>query len=380
MKGKTTISAKISRAVCCLFLVIAMLCTSFGSYASAATTTTSGKSSDKTLIYNYLVTELGFNDAVACGIMANIKPESSFNSANLQGTYEKKLGFTDASYTKAVDNGSYTKFATDSAGYGLLQWTSSGEKKSLLTYAQEHGKSISDVYMQLDFVKYHLKDIGYWKKYFADIPNTAQGAYDAAYLLCYWYERPASKAVKAVNRGNSAKDTFWPEYAGTAKASTSSSGKTTGSSTTSSTTSASSSNKYSTGTYQVTACSLYVRKEADKTSGIRGTVKYGQSYQVTEVKNGKWGKITYKDKTGWISLDYCKKVSTDSSSSTKGTTYKVTASRLNIRSKADTDSKVLGSMAKGKTFTVTETNSDGWGKVTCGGKTGWVCLKYAKKQ
>jgi len=55
--------------------------------------------------------------------MGNLYYESSLNSKNLQGTYEKKLNMTDESYTKAVDNKTYTNFIKDSAGYGLAQWT-----------------------------------------------------------------------------------------------------------------------------------------------------------------------------------------------------------------------------------------------------------------
>jgi hypothetical protein len=37
----------------------------------------------------------------------------------------------DASYTVAVDNGSYTNFTHDSAGYGLAQWTYWSRKQGL---------------------------------------------------------------------------------------------------------------------------------------------------------------------------------------------------------------------------------------------------------
>lgn len=37
--------------------------------------------------------------------MGNMFAESGLNSRNLQNSYEKKLGYTDASYTKAVVNG-----------------------------------------------------------------------------------------------------------------------------------------------------------------------------------------------------------------------------------------------------------------------------------
>lgn len=37
----------------------------------------------------------------------------------MQRFYERKLGFTDETYTRAVDAGTYTNFANDRAGYGL---------------------------------------------------------------------------------------------------------------------------------------------------------------------------------------------------------------------------------------------------------------------
>ena len=68
---------------------------------------------------------------------------------NLEGTYEESLGYTDESYTEAVDSGVYTKFGYDSAGYGLAQWTTDGRKQGLQAFAIEHGTSISDLGMQL---------------------------------------------------------------------------------------------------------------------------------------------------------------------------------------------------------------------------------------
>jgi hypothetical protein len=53
--------------------------------------------------------------------MGNLYAESGLRSNNLQNTYEKKLGMTDEQYTAAVDNGSYTNFVRDAAGYGLAQ-------------------------------------------------------------------------------------------------------------------------------------------------------------------------------------------------------------------------------------------------------------------
>ena len=61
----------------------------------------------------------GLTPAGAAGLMGNLQAESGLNPRNLQNSFEKKLGFTDESYTAAVDSGSYAGFVHDGAGYGL---------------------------------------------------------------------------------------------------------------------------------------------------------------------------------------------------------------------------------------------------------------------
>ena len=86
-------------------------------------------------IWNFLKSK-GLSDYGAAGLMGNLFAESGLNPQNLQNSYEKKLGHTDASYTAAVDNGSYGNFARDGAGYGLAQWTYHTRKPALLEYAK----------------------------------------------------------------------------------------------------------------------------------------------------------------------------------------------------------------------------------------------------
>lgn len=81
-------------------------------------------------IWNFL-TGKGLNSYGAAGLMGNLFAESGLNPHNLQNTYEKKLGYTDNSYTEAVDSGKYTGFTHDSAGYGLAQWTYWSRKEAL---------------------------------------------------------------------------------------------------------------------------------------------------------------------------------------------------------------------------------------------------------
>lgn len=104
-------------------------------------------STNEERIWNYLIGE-GLSKAGAAGLMGNLFAESGLSPKNLQNTYEKKLGFTDDSYTAAVDSGSYQNFVRDSAGYGLAQWTFWSRKQNMLDFARAAGKSIGDLEME----------------------------------------------------------------------------------------------------------------------------------------------------------------------------------------------------------------------------------------
>lgn len=99
----------------------------------------------------------GFNDYATAGIMGNINAESGMRSNNLQDTYAKEFGMSDAQYTAAVDSGEYTNFINDSAGYGLCQWTYHTRKKKLYDLAKAKNKSISDIDVQLELLLKELK-------------------------------------------------------------------------------------------------------------------------------------------------------------------------------------------------------------------------------
>ena len=100
--------------------------------------------------YNFFKAQ-GLTDAGTFGLMANIDAESNFRPDNLQNTYEKKLGMTDAEYVAAVDAGTHD-FANDCAGFGLCQWTYWSRKKALLDHVKGLGVSVADTEGQLLFV------------------------------------------------------------------------------------------------------------------------------------------------------------------------------------------------------------------------------------
>lgn len=101
----------------------------------------------------------GFNDYATAGIMGNINAESGMRSNNLQDTYAREFGMSDAQYTAAVDSGEYTNFINDSAGYGLCQWTYHTRKKKLYDLAKAKNKSISDINVQLELLLKELKEM-----------------------------------------------------------------------------------------------------------------------------------------------------------------------------------------------------------------------------
>lgn len=136
-------------------------------------------------IWSYLKAQ-GLSACGAAGLMGNLYAESGLSPTNLQNTYEKKLGYTDATYTAAVDSGTYTNFAMDRAGYGLAQWTYPTRKAALLAYAKAAGASISDLEMQLGFLLQELTSYGLMNSL-----KTASSVRGASDLILMKFEKSA---------------------------------------------------------------------------------------------------------------------------------------------------------------------------------------------
>lgn len=141
-------------------------------------------------IYQKLKAVIG-NDLGVFGLMGNLMAESGLRANNLQNTYEKKLGMSDEEYTKAVDDGSYTNFVRDSAGYGLAQWTYWSRKENLLKYAKAYGCSIGDEDMQVDFLIGELMS-GYTSV--LNVLKSAKTIREASDCVLTKFERPADQS------------------------------------------------------------------------------------------------------------------------------------------------------------------------------------------
>lgn len=155
-------------------------------------TPSTGSDADAKKIWDFLKGK-GLNDYATAGIMGNLYAECALRSNNLQNTYEKSLGYTDAEYTAAVDNGSYTNFVRDSAGYGLAQWTYWSRKENLLNFAKAANKSIGDLQMQLDFLWKELQ--GY--KNVMNVLKNAKSIREASDVILTEFERPADQSENA---------------------------------------------------------------------------------------------------------------------------------------------------------------------------------------
>jgi len=131
----------------------------------------------------------------------------------------------------------------------------------------------------------------------------------------------------------------------------------------------------------ITANGLNVREEATKDSKIVGNYSKGDVITIVELKNG-WGRT---DK-GWVLMDYVKTNSTsnnttdtntdkDNTSGNGSTTVQfkgiVTATQLNVRSDATTNSETVGSLNYGARVEILE-KSGNWGRT----KDGWISLDF----
>lgn len=151
----------------------------------------------------------GLSEAAVFGLMGNIYAESGLLPNNLQNSYEKKLGFTDASYTLAVDNGSYKNFTADAAGYGLCQWTYGPRKQALYDFARKKAKSIGDIDMQLEFL---YKELSESYKGVLNGIMAAKTIREASDIVLTKFERPKDQSETVKKKRAAYGENFYNNY------------------------------------------------------------------------------------------------------------------------------------------------------------------------
>lgn len=154
-----------------------------------------------TTIFKFLINNMSYSSAAACGVLANIKAESDFNP-NCYG-----------------DNGT---------SYGICQWHNS-RFTALKNWCSQNGYDYTTLNGQLYYLKKELSANNDSYLYNGKTINnkmltysaSADNAYNAGYYWCYYYEVPAKRESVAKSRGNVAKNTYWPEFGNSSNNSTS---------------------------------------------------------------------------------------------------------------------------------------------------------------
>ena len=134
--------------------------------------------------------------------------------------------------------------------------------------------------------------------------------------------------------------------------------------------------KTSTKMYVVNTESLNIRGRSSSSSTILGTLKKGDEVNVIGT-SGKWTQITYGDGTAWVSSAYVSKFKSEADLEGKTATIVNVKIKVNIRSKASSSSKKLGTAVNGETFTV-KGLSGRWVKVDYKGQVAYIYDRYIK--
>ena len=180
-ESKPTLGDGIRRTTAILMVLLMLI----GIYSQNRASALETEEANRAVIYRYLINQMGLNSAAACGVLANIHHESNF-SPTLSG-----------------DSGT---------SYGICQWHNDRMSK-MISYCKGKGYNYQLLEPQLEYLDYELKN-SYPKvySYLKSVSNNANGAYNAGYYWCYYYEVPADRETMAVKRANDAKNTYWPEY------------------------------------------------------------------------------------------------------------------------------------------------------------------------
>lgn len=165
-------------------------------------------------IWGYFNEKIG-NEYGVAGLMGNLYAESALQPNNLQNSYEGSLGYTDESYTNAVDSGSYSEnsFVNDSAGYGLAQWTYYSRKQALYNMYKSGGySSIGSIELACDYLWYELEND------FAGVLSVLQSATNvrtASDKVLHDFESPENQSTSVEETRNAYGVYYYNKFSGT---------------------------------------------------------------------------------------------------------------------------------------------------------------------
>jgi len=152
----------------------------------------------------------GLNPFAISGILGNLYIESGLSSNKLEDSAQTRLKITSEEYTKMVDNGQYKNFVKDIAAYGIAQWKYYKRKESLYNFAKKNKKSISDVYIQLDFLWYEFATS--YINMLTEL-RTCNSIYNSSRIVYLNFKNPDIQNTVAINQRAEESIKFYNKYA-----------------------------------------------------------------------------------------------------------------------------------------------------------------------
>ena len=217
-------------------------------------------------VYKFLKNSLGLNTAAACGVLANIYCESGFR-------------------TNAIGDGG--------TSVGICQWHNS-RWTNLKSYAPDDWQELKG---QLRFMAWGLR-MKYrdTRKYLRNVPDTAQGAYNAGYYWCLHYEMPDRMVSRGMTRGYLARNVYWPRYGLGAEGDEQSGDQP-----------EKAEEKYDAsyaGSYLcISDDGLLIRSEPSTESSVAGFIPFDELVTVSKA-DGEWAAVQYGDTQGYSSMEF----------------------------------------------------------------------------
>ncbi len=174
-------------------------------------------SNEKEAIWAYLISK-GFSEEATAGIMGNWYEETQFRSNAVQGDYRRDdMEAYDEEMTKQFQSMTAEGFAHDTTGgggYGLAQWTDPSRKEKLYNFAQEQGKDLDDLKMQLDFFMWECENTNEFLPLLEDDFKNITDIDEAARKFHSIYEMSADNETGIQERVDAGKN-VWDELHGT---------------------------------------------------------------------------------------------------------------------------------------------------------------------
>lgn len=153
------------------------------------------------VIWDCLLKKTG-NEFGTAAIMGNLMAESSLNPTCV-------TGIKDSDYVKKADEGKID-FAHDGHAFGLVQWCYYARKGGLQSYAQQTGRSVGHLQMQLEYL---VKEMSQDYKSVWSAVTTSKSIRGISDTVMLKYEKPATTSEAAKQKRANYAQKYYDQFA-----------------------------------------------------------------------------------------------------------------------------------------------------------------------